>query len=404
MVPNSDGATDLSPHTPQERAIAARPLDDALLLAHLPCGVVAVDSGGRVTHVNLTAESLWPALSAVTGPQPLAPPAEGWRITAESLLASTLRGEDPPAVEILARSHGAAEALLVRVVVTPLRDGDGCIAGAVAVCTAIPKAKQTAGLPTRQVEAQGQANRELVRSNTELLQFASVASHDLQEPLRKILAFGDRLRRSDSVTLSERGQDSLARMLVAADRMQTLINDLLAFARVTTAAHPFVPVDLAAIARGVLGDLENQVARCGGRVLIGALPIIEADTLQMRQLLQNLISNALKFRQPDRPPEVSITAEIVDAPASAAPGSAPWHRLIVQDNGIGFDQQYAERIFRVFERLHGRTEYEGTGIGLALCRQIAERHGGGIRAVGQPGTGATFLVTLPAHQAKEAAK
>ena len=404
MVPDSVGVTDRSPNAPPERATSAPPLGDALLLAHLPCGVIAVDSGGYGTHVNLNAASLWPALSAVTGPQPLAPPAEGWRISVESLLASALRGEDPPAVEILAGAHGTAEALLVRVVVTPLRDGDGCIAGAVAVCIAIPEAKQTAGLPVRQVEAQGQANRELVRSNTELLQFASVASHDLQEPLRKILAFGDRLRRSDGTALSERGHDSLARMLVAADRMQTLINDLLAFARVTTAAHPFVPVDLAATASGVLGDLENQIARCGGRVLVGTLPTVEADALQMRQLLQNLISNALKFRQSDRPPEVTITAEIVDAPASAAPGSAPWHRLIVRDNGIGFDQQYAERIFRVFERLHGRTEYEGTGIGLALCRQIVERHGGGIRAVGQPGTGATFLVTLPAHQAKEAAE
>ena len=209
MVPDSVGVTDHFPHAPPERATSAPPLSDALLLAHLPCGVIAVDSGGQVTHVNLNAASLWPALSAVTGPQSLAPPAEGWRISVESLLARALRGEDPPTVEILAGPHGAAETLLVRVVVTPLRDGDGCIAGAVAVCTAVPEAKRPAGLPARQVEAQVRANRELVRSNNELLQFASVASHDLQEPLRKILAFGDRLRRSDGSS-SERARARFA--------------------------------------------------------------------------------------------------------------------------------------------------------------------------------------------------
>jgi signal transduction histidine kinase len=191
-------------------------------------------------------------------------------------------------------------------------------------------------------------------------------------------------------------------MLGAAGRMQTLINDLLALARIATAAQPFVPVDLATVVGGVLGDLETQIARCGGHVTVGPLPTVDADPLQLRQLLQNLIGNALKFQRPDCPPEVTISAEIIDAPATASTGSAPWYRLAVRDTGIGFDQQYAEHIFRVFERLHGRTEYEGTGIGLALCRQIVERHGGDIRAEGMPGQGATFLVTLPAHHVKEA--
>ena len=240
---------------------------------------------------------------------------------------------------------------------------------------------------------------ELVRSNKALEQFASVASHDLQEPLRKIQAFGDRLLRTDGATLSAQGRDSLDRMRQAAGRMQTLINDLLAYARVPVTAQPFVPVDLRVIVEQVLVDLEAQITRGDARIVLGPLPTVMADALQMRQLWQNLISNALKFRRTDRPPLVRIGATAVPAAPQLGERGAPplWYRLSVQDNGIGFEQQHAERIFQIFERLHGRSAYEGTGIGLSLCQQIVERHGGTITAHGVPDEGATFVVLLPAQ-------
>jgi signal transduction histidine kinase len=233
------------------------------------------------------------------------------------------------------------------------------------------------------------ANEQLTRSNRELESFASVASHDLQEPLRKILAFGDRLRMQAAGALDPAAGDSLTRMLNAATRMQTLINDLLAFARVGSRAQNFVRVKLDAIVTDVLVDLESRMSDAGGTVHFEPMPDIEADPLQIRQLFQNLISNALKFRRPDAPPVVRIRSHQDDGRAI----------IEIEDNGIGFEAQYAERIFGIFQRLHGRGAYEGTGIGLAICRRIVERHHGSISASGRLGEGATFRVTLPMEQA-----
>jgi signal transduction histidine kinase len=234
------------------------------------------------------------------------------------------------------------------------------------------------------------ANVELSRSNNELEQFASVASHDLQEPLRKVQTFGDQLERRFADDLNDEARDYLHRMRNASARMSVLIDDLLRFSRVTTQAKPHVPVDLGRIARDVVADLEARIQESGGRVEIGALPMAQADPTQMRQLLQNLIANALKFHRPDVPPVVRLDT----APASE-PGMVA---VSVSDNGIGFEKTYEERIFRVFERLHPRDVYAGTGIGLALCRKIVERHGGSISGNGRPGEGATFTVVLPAGQ------
>ena len=241
----------------------------------------------------------------------------------------------------------------------------------------------------------------LEQSNRELQDFASVASHDLQEPLRKIQAFGDLLTSEFGSCLPETGQQYLQRMQNAAARMQTLINDLLAFSRITTKARPFVPVALTKIAQEVLSDLEVQMQRVGGRVDIGPLPTIDADPLQMRQLLQNLISNSLKFHQPNVQPLITLQAQTLKR-QDAANNKAPVSELCqirVADNGIGFEEKYLDRIFTVFQRLHYRNEYEGTGVGLAICRKIAERHGGSITATSQLGEGATFIVTLPLQQA-----
>jgi signal transduction histidine kinase len=232
---------------------------------------------------------------------------------------------------------------------------------------------------------------ELARSNAELEMFASIASHDLQEPLRKVRTFTQQLTVIEADHLSDKGRDYLNRANSAAERMAKLIEDLLRFSRVATHGRPFAPVDLAAVTREVLGDLEAQVERSGAVVKVGSLPTISADSLQIRQLMQNLISNAIKFRRPGVVPEVSIDAEIVSSDA----------QITVRDNGIGFEDRYSRRIFRVFERLHGRNEYPGTGIGLALCRKIAERHGGTVVAESEPGVGSTFTVTLPLHQSEE---
>lgn len=247
-----------------------------------------------------------------------------------------------------------------------------------------------------------QRTAELSRSNAELQQFAYVASHDLQEPLRKIMAFGDRLQINAGPALDDRNRDYLERMLNAAGRMAGLINALLAYSRITTKARPFAPVNLSEVAAEVLTDLEVAREEAGASVEVGELPTIDADASQMRQLLQNLIANAIKFRREGVPPLVRVEAEVV-SPATDE-GPLPVRtvmRLRVIDNGIGFEEKYADRIFEVFERLHGRDEYGGSGIGLAICRKIAERHHGTISASSEPGTGSVFTVTLPVKQWQE---
>ncbi len=231
------------------------------------------------------------------------------------------------------------------------------------------------------------ANQELERSNRELQQFAYVASHDLQEPLRKVVAFGDRLKTNYADVLDERGVDYLERMQNAALRMRHLIEALLAYSRVSTTAGTMAEVSLAEVVHLVLSDLDHTINECGAEVVVGELPQIKADRLQIGQLLQNLISNAIKYRKPDGQVKVAVSS-------FQQPGSS-FVEIQVKDNGIGFDEKYLDRIFAPFQRLHSRQEYSGTGIGLAICKKIVERHGGTITARSAPDEGALFLVTLP---------
>jgi signal transduction histidine kinase len=231
---------------------------------------------------------------------------------------------------------------------------------------------------------------QLEASNRELQQFASVASHDLQEPLRKIVVFGDRLKAKFGDQLGEQGGDYIERMMSAAGRMRVLIDDLLEFSRVVTRARPFVPVDLGEVVREVLVDLEILIESKGAVIDVGKLPTIQADPTQLRQVFQNLLSNAMKFQDGGAVPHVAIRAE----PATS--GSHQGWRITVRDNGIGFEQQHAERIFAPFQRLVGRSEFKGSGIGLAIVRRIVERHAGTIAAESNPGQGALFVITLPA--------
>lgn len=234
-------------------------------------------------------------------------------------------------------------------------------------------------------------NGQLNRSNRELQDFAYVASHDLQEPLRKIQAFGNLLEQEYGSKLDD-GKDYLDRMRNAAARMSDLISDLLSFSRVTTQVRPFVPTDLGQVVEEILSDLETRLADTGGTVEVGDLPVVDADPMQMRQVFQNLVSNALKFHKPDAAPVVTIgaSAKTVNGVRCVA--------IEVSDNGVGFDEKYLDRIFAVFQRLHGRDQFEGTGIGLAVCRKIVERHHGTVTARSKPGEGATFVILLPLRQ------
>lgn len=239
-------------------------------------------------------------------------------------------------------------------------------------------------------------NKELGQRNRELQDFAYVASHDLQEPLRKIRAFADLLQTEHSRNLSGDAVYYIQRMYDAAERMSQLITDLLAFSHVTSRGKPYEKVDLGLIVREVLSDLEVAIAESNAEIIVDDLPTIEADPSQMRQLFQNLIGNAIKFRKPDQPPIVQISSKIDQ---QGGPGkNRKVCQISVKDNGTGFDQKYVDRIFSPFQRLHPSDTYEGTGMGLSICRRIVERHEGSISATSQPGEGAEFVVSLPVQQ------
>ena len=226
------------------------------------------------------------------------------------------------------------------------------------------------------------AMAELERSNRELQDFAFVASHDLQEPLRKIQAFSDRLiSRSDK--LNEQEKDYLTRMQSAAGRMQNLIEDLLSYSRVTTRAKPMVSCDTETILREVMQDMETGISQEQARITAAPLPSTYGDATQLRQVLQNLLSNAIKFHHPERTPEVTVAAEDVS--------DTEW-TLVVRDNGIGFDERYAEKLFQPFQRLHQKEGYKGTGIGLAIVKKILDRHGAAVTVNSTPGEGTTFRI------------
>ena len=248
---------------------------------------------------------------------------------------------------------------------------------------------------TERRRAQEQLQRtlaELQRRNRELQDFAFVASHDLQEPLRKIRTFCDRLLTRHEQALPATVVDQLQRIDRAAQRMNSLIDALLGYTRVASRNEPFTLVDLGTVCTGVIDDLEAAIEASAAHIDVGPLPTVPGDALQLRQLFQNLLSNALKFRDPQRPARIRITASAID-------DGARW-RVVVQDNGIGFDSRHAAKIFSPFQRLHTREEFDGTGIGLAIVQRILERHGGHVEAAGEPGLGARFTLLLPSRQAR----
>ena len=287
---------------------------------------------------------------------------------------------------------------------TPVLDARGAAAGARWILRGLDQRTLDALDASLQAEIRERRRAEdqllalaakLSRSNRELEDFAAVAAHDLQEPLRKIVVYGNRLNDAWQADAHEQGEEYLSRILDAARRMQSLVRDLFAYARVTTSGQPMDRVDLNRVAREVLADLEVLIEQSGGRVAVHELPAIEADPRQMRQLFQNLLGNALKFHRTGEPPVVEVWAETTETMGGGV-------RLFFKDNGIGFDPRHLPRIFSIFHRLHSREEYPGTGVGLAICRKIAQGHGGDITATSAQGRGATFVVSLPIEQPRRA--
>lgn len=243
---------------------------------------------------------------------------------------------------------------------------------------------------------------ELDRSNKELEEFAYIASHDLQEPLRKITAFSERLKEKAATELSPESTVYLDRMLVGAANMRLLIDNLLEFSRTSRHSHPFTTVNLNDILKEVEGDLELKIEETGARIIAESLPQIEAIPSQMRQLFTNLLVNSIKFRKPDLAPELQISSRRLtdkEKQEEHLERDHTYYRIEVRDNGIGFEQEYSNRIFQIFQRLHGKSEYPGSGIGLAICKKIADNHHGKIFAVGEINKGARFIIILPESQA-----
>jgi PAS domain S-box-containing protein len=367
---------------------ALRVLDRAI--AASSCGIIITDPkvpDNQIIYVN-------PTFEKITG------------YSAEEAIGRGLdflyqREQDQPAAHEVAAA--VAEARDCRVVIrnyrkdgrmiwseldiSPVPDENGMLTHYIGIMTDITDR-------VRAEEEHKKFTAKLEHTNRELADFVHVASHDLQEPLRKVQVFGDRLLAKCQDTLPEEGKLYLDRMQNSVRRMDRLIRDLLTYSRIGRKEQEVTAVDLNAVLKDVLSDLEVRLEETRGKVEVQVLPTIEADATQMRQLLQNLIGNALKFHRPNVPPIVRITAQNVTLPVDGHP--MPHHQLYVQDNGIGFDEKYNERIFTVFQRLHTGNTYEGTGLGLTVCRKIAERHGGTITARSAPGEGSTFIVTLPA--------
>ena len=346
-------------------------------------GLCVLDAAGSVVRSNPAADALMAAEpGALSGTELLLPSDDPPLAEARKLVYVALRTGVPVRVNQAWFLSRANAKFPVSFVVNPLSATGGAVLVFRDIAERIAVEEKLNAYATR-----------LERSNKELQDFAYVASHDLQEPLRKIQAFCDRLPPLLEGNTSETALDYLSRVAGAAARMQELINDLLDFSRVSRSILQDAPAPLQAIVQDAVGDLDIRIEQSGAIVQVDELPIVSVDASLIRQVFQNLISNALKFARPGIAPRVHVFAQ---------PAPAGYVQVCIADNGIGFEPRFGERIFEIFQRLHGRGQYAGTGIGLAVCRRIVERHGGSIRAESAPGAGATFVIMLPRRPASQA--
>lgn len=350
------------------------------VLTSISDGVVISDANGQIILVN-------PAAVAITGrikPEQL--PMEQWSefygcyhqdgttmYTWQELpLARAIKGESVDEEEMILKNSGLLQPRWISVSGSPITNEAGTASGAVVVL--------------RDVTERKRSDTELRRSNEELQNFAFVAAHDLQEPLRTVLGFLDLLSKKygNGAILDEKAEKYINHSVEGAKRLQRLVGDLLIYSRLSTKAPTLVEVDCSKVVAGAIEDLRVSIHEAGAKITYDDLPIVVAEKLQLGQLFQNLIGNAIKYRSSE-PLVINISCERQ---------GINW-LFTVNDNGIGFEMEYAERIFLIFQRLHGRTTYPGTGIGLALCRRIVERHHGRIWVTSELNSGSSFKFTLP---------
>jgi two-component system, LuxR family, sensor kinase FixL len=389
--------TDLTEQKQHEQILAAEKLSRAIL-DQAAEAIIVCDKEGSILRASRMARELCgknPIREPFESVFPLQRNSADGGMSSEFNLSDALGGKLINGAEVdFKREDGHVRDLLVNA--GPLLSENEEVLGCIVVMNDITERRHAEEAVRRakdELEIRVlERTADLERRNQELQEFAFVASHDLQEPLRKIQTFGDLLG-TKSASLGAESQDYIQRMQKAAASMQKLLESLLAYSRVTMKVEPFVETDLKRSVQGALSNLEVVITQNGALIKADDLPTIEADRSQMIQLFQNLLANALKFRRENEIPRVSIFSHKTREKGKL--------EICVEDNGIGFDEKYLDKIFVPFQRLHGRGAYEGVGMGLAICKKIVERHGGEITAKSEPGRGSAFIVTLPAKAKKK---
>lgn len=358
----------------------------ALLLESVPDAMIGVNSDGRIVLLNRRAEEMF----GYTRDQLIGKPVE--ILVPESLRRPHMEHRREYAAEPRARPMGIGLDLVavradgselpVEISLSPMGTPSGMLV--LAAVRDVSRRRRTEEEKRKTAAALEAANRELAQSNAELEQFAYVASHDLQEPLRMVSSYVQLLARRYRGKLDADADEFIGYAVDGAKRMQQLTNDLLVYSRVQRRGKPPEPVNLEEVLADVVQNLKESLSTEGAGVTHDPLPTVQADRTQMVQIFQNLVGNGLKFHGP-QPPQVHVWAE---------PQNGHWV-ISVRDNGIGIDPKYADRVFSLFQRLHSRDEYPGTGIGLAICKRIAERHRGRIWFDSHPDRGTTFHFTIP---------
>lgn len=354
------------------------------ILKSVGSGIIVADETGKFLLYNPAAEKLFGIGATVSSPAEwsklygffaedgITPLPED-----ELPLVRAIRGQSVSGMRVYIKNAGLKDGLWLSMNARPLVTADGAIAGGV--------------ISFEDITRQKELEQEAARSNADLEQFASVAAHDLQEPLRTVVSFLNLLEQRTKNQLDEKSARYVHNAVSGAKRMQVLINDLLAYSRIRTKGQPFALVNMQLVIQDVLDDLGGNIAESAAKIDIGRLPNVRGDRSQLRHLCLNLINNAIKFRKQDEP----LRIEVGVTESRKTPHLVTFY---FRDNGIGIEPEFYERIFVIFRRLHGMDEYPGTGIGLAICQRIVERHGGRIWVESALGVGSTFYLTLPLEQ------